>query len=216
MEVFLVSTDETAVLEQIALGETMHSQRAQALLRLAESESFTEAAAQSGLSENQVKYWVGRFRTRRLTIFPDDLVTAVSEEVTSATDLGGEIVVEKHSVVEQEIELEEGMVIVEPADVDKWKKKKKKSKGKKKKDKNKTDIKKAGKKDKKKKKEGKQKSAKKKDDKKKKGDSKQKIDKKKKKHSDKKKSKKKKKLDDVKKSNKGKSKKSKKKAKKNK
>jgi len=97
----LMLPDERIVCEQIAAAnESPHSSRAQALLALDSGGSQEEAAAQSGLTPNQVKYWLGRFRNHRLTIFPDVLVTAgppltsdtevVPSEVDAAPDEVGE------------------------------------------------------------------------------------------------------------------------------
>lgn len=151
MEESMLSAPETAVLTQIAAGEIPHNQRAQALLAYSASDSLADVAAQSGLTENQVKYWWGRFRTQRLTIFPEELVTAVA--VKSSDAQAAEAVVEDTAV---------------PAKPEK--KKKKPSKDKKKKSEKK----------KKKKKEVKGKPKKKKDSKKKKGDKKKDSKKKKK------------------------------------
>jgi hypothetical protein len=82
----LMTPDERTVCEQIAAaGGSSHSLRAQALLILDAGASQAEAAAQSGLTPNQVRYWLGRFRSRRLTIFPEALVTA-GPQSTSATE----------------------------------------------------------------------------------------------------------------------------------
>jgi len=82
----LMTPDERTVCEQIAAaGGSSHSLRAQALLILDAGASQAEAAAQSGLTPNQVRYWLGRFRSRRLTIFPKALVTA-GPQSTSETE----------------------------------------------------------------------------------------------------------------------------------
>ena len=71
----LMTPDERTACEQIAAASgSPHSPRAQALLILNTGASQEEAATQSGLTPNQVRYWLGRFRSRRLTIFPDELV----------------------------------------------------------------------------------------------------------------------------------------------
>ncbi len=82
----LMTPDERTVCEQIAAaGESPHNLRARALLALDTGASQEETAAQSGLTPNQVKYWMGRFRNNRLTIFPDELVTGVPQS-TSETE----------------------------------------------------------------------------------------------------------------------------------
>jgi hypothetical protein len=89
----LMTPDERTVCKQIAAaGESPHNLRAQALLILDAGGSQEEAAAQSGLTPTQVKYWLGRFRHNRLAIFPDVLGPAVpqstteTESVTSSVD----------------------------------------------------------------------------------------------------------------------------------
>ena len=71
-----LSADERASLERVAAGDPPHSQRAQALLAQANGASLAVAGAAAGLTENQVRYWLGRFGSRRLSIFPEDLLAA--------------------------------------------------------------------------------------------------------------------------------------------
>ena len=80
----LVTVDEQAVLEQIAAGQPPESQRARAILASAEGATLEQAATQSNLTPNQVRYWWGRFRTGRLAVFPEGLLTAVAEADTLA------------------------------------------------------------------------------------------------------------------------------------
>ncbi len=68
----LLEPQERAGCQQIAVGDPPHSQRAQALLALDQGASQAEAARSSGLSAGQVRYWLGRFRQRRMEIFPAD------------------------------------------------------------------------------------------------------------------------------------------------
>lgn len=86
----LMTEEERAVCGRLAVGEAPHSQRARAMLILADGASLAETAVQSGLTENQVKHWLGRFRSQRLEIFPETLRTAVPspspEPVTDATE----------------------------------------------------------------------------------------------------------------------------------
>lgn len=86
----LLTEEERAVCGRLAVGEAPHSQRARALLILADGASLAETAVQSGLTENQVKHWLGRFRSQRLEIFPETLRTAVPpqlpEPVTAAAE----------------------------------------------------------------------------------------------------------------------------------
>ena len=68
----LLEPQERAGCQQLAAGDPPHSQRAQALLALDQGASQAEAARSSGLSAGQVRYWLGRFRQRRMEIFPAD------------------------------------------------------------------------------------------------------------------------------------------------
>lgn len=68
----LLEPQERPSCEQIATGKPPHSQRAQALLALDKGETQAEAGRLSGLSVGQVRYWLGRFRTNRMNIFPSE------------------------------------------------------------------------------------------------------------------------------------------------
>ena len=77
---------ERTICEQItATGASPHKQRAQALLLLENGASREESVAQSGLTPNQVKYWLGRFRSLRLKIFPAELLTVVPPSTEAKT-----------------------------------------------------------------------------------------------------------------------------------
>lgn len=78
-EVELLTGEERAILVQIAAAEPPEGQRAQALLAAADGASLEQAGAQANLTPNQVRYWLGRFRSQRLSIFPQEMVTAVTE-----------------------------------------------------------------------------------------------------------------------------------------
>ncbi|GIK56525.1 MAG: helix-turn-helix domain-containing protein [Chloroflexi bacterium] len=92
-EQLVLTAEERAGCIRVAAGEGPHSQRAQAVLALADGATMTEAAAQTGLTENQVKHWYGRFRHGRLAIFPEELLV-VETAVTTATLDPGLIAVE--------------------------------------------------------------------------------------------------------------------------
>lgn len=81
-QLYLTSEERTAC-EQIATSQAPYSQRAQAILALADGASQAEAAQQSGLTENQVRYWLGRFRSKRLDIFPERVRSDKQEAVQS-------------------------------------------------------------------------------------------------------------------------------------
>ena len=65
---------ERAGLERIASTEPPYSQRAQGLIAMADGANLAEAGMASGLTINQMRHWLGRFGTRRLSIFPEDLL----------------------------------------------------------------------------------------------------------------------------------------------
>ena len=74
---------ERAALERIASAEPPHSQRAQGLIVMADGGNLAEAGMASGLTINQMRHWLGRFGTRRLSIFPEELLVeeTLEEEV---------------------------------------------------------------------------------------------------------------------------------------
>jgi transposase-like protein len=76
----LLSPEERGVCKQLAAGEAPWSQRAQALLALDEGATQAEAGSQAGLTQGQVRYWLGRFREDGLSIFPES-------EKAEATDM---------------------------------------------------------------------------------------------------------------------------------
>ena len=67
---------ERVGLERVASTEAPHNQRAQALLAVAEGMDLAGAGDAAGLSTNQVRHWLGRFGTGRLSIFPEELLAA--------------------------------------------------------------------------------------------------------------------------------------------
>lgn len=84
-EQLVLTAEERAGCARVAAGEGPHSQRAQAVLALADGATLAEAAAQAGLTENQVKHWQGRFRNGRVTIFPEELLAVVAETAVTAS-----------------------------------------------------------------------------------------------------------------------------------
>ncbi len=71
----LLSPEERISCQQISLLEIVpHSQRAVALIALDEGATQAQAGERSGLTKGQVKYWLGKFRGQRLTIFPAELL----------------------------------------------------------------------------------------------------------------------------------------------
>jgi hypothetical protein len=67
----LLSPRERDVCVQISSEAAPHSQRAQALLAIDVGATQQQAAQQAGLTEGQVKYWLGKFRKEGLDIFPE-------------------------------------------------------------------------------------------------------------------------------------------------
>jgi len=85
----LLTSQEWAICEQIAVREGPHGPRALALLALDEGITQAQAGERAGLSRGQVKYWVARFRKQRLSIFPDGLLDEpdAKETVEPATEI---------------------------------------------------------------------------------------------------------------------------------
>jgi len=113
----LLTLQERAICEQIAVREAPHSQRALALLALDEGITQAQAGERAGLSKGQVKYWVAKFRKQRLDIFPDGLLDEPGAKETG---------VEPATEIEEKPE-----AIAEKADFVEDKTKNKKAKGKK-------------------------------------------------------------------------------------
>ena len=76
----LLSPEARAACERIAAGEAPWSQRAQALLAVDEGATQAEAGQRVGLTQGQVKYWVGKFRRDQLGIFPEAGLPVDAEE----------------------------------------------------------------------------------------------------------------------------------------
>jgi len=66
----LLNAEERTICEQIAIGETLDSQRAQALLIVDDGATQAEAGEQSGLTLYQVKYCLTRYRKLGMAMFP--------------------------------------------------------------------------------------------------------------------------------------------------
>ena len=76
----LLSPEERAVCERLAVGEAPWSQHAQSFLALDAGATQAAAGEQAGLTTGQVKYWLGRFRSDRLDIFPAALLDQTQPE----------------------------------------------------------------------------------------------------------------------------------------
>lgn len=135
-EQLVLTAEERAGCMRVAAGEGPHSQRAQAVLALADGATLAEAAMQAGLTENQVKHWQGRFRHGRLAIFPEELLAVVADTAVTTP-------------IPVAIESLPALAIAPAEKPEKKEKKKGKDGGKKKKNKKKDKEKKKGKKKKK-------------------------------------------------------------------
>jgi hypothetical protein len=76
----LLSSEESDILSQIASMEPPHSGRAQAFLAIDGGATQAEAGHQAGLTKGQVRYWLGKFRRDRMSIFPEELLNQVQQE----------------------------------------------------------------------------------------------------------------------------------------
>lgn len=76
----LLTPEERVACEGFASADPPHSQRAMALLALDEGATQMQAAGQAGLTKGQVRYWLGKFRQERLTIFPEGLLASREPE----------------------------------------------------------------------------------------------------------------------------------------
>ncbi|MBW2581155.1 MAG: helix-turn-helix domain-containing protein [Deltaproteobacteria bacterium] len=76
----LLSAEESVILSQIASMEQPHSSRAQALLAINEGTSQAEAGRKAGLTKGQLRYWLGKFRKERLSIFPEEFLNQAQPE----------------------------------------------------------------------------------------------------------------------------------------
>ncbi len=70
----LLTASEEEVIIRISAGDSIHSQRAKALLAIHEGASQAQAGEQTGLTRGQVRYWLERFRDQRLDIFPMEIL----------------------------------------------------------------------------------------------------------------------------------------------
>jgi transposase-like protein len=75
----LLRTEERIVLQQLARQSDIDGQRATALLALDQGKTQALAAEESGLTINQVRYFVKKFREERLLAFPDAIGLLPSE-----------------------------------------------------------------------------------------------------------------------------------------
>jgi transposase-like protein len=90
-----LNLEDRAVLDRIATGDSIHSQRARALLALDGGATQSTAAKESGLTISSVRYWRDRFMDQGLAIFPEGLINESepaeapqSEEKSGAKEKG--------------------------------------------------------------------------------------------------------------------------------
>ena len=76
----LLSSEERAVLSQIANKEPPHSQRAEMLLAIDEGATQAEAGNLAGLTKGQVRYWLTKFRKIGMSSFPEELLNQVRQD----------------------------------------------------------------------------------------------------------------------------------------
>ena len=76
----LLNSEERAILSQIAIKDPPHSWRAQALLAIDGGATQAEAGRQAGSTIGQVRYWLGKFRKERTSIFPEELLNQARQE----------------------------------------------------------------------------------------------------------------------------------------
>lgn len=80
-----VTEAESLVLEALAQAEAPHSQRAQALLAVDAGSTIEQAAKVANLKVTQVRFWIGRFRNGRLTVFPESVIKEIESFLKGAT-----------------------------------------------------------------------------------------------------------------------------------
>ncbi len=88
----LLDAQARAQCERLAAGESPHNQRAQALLALDRGETQKDAGQLAGLSQGQVRYWMGKFRHSRMAIFPEDILKEGQplQDSAMASDVSGD------------------------------------------------------------------------------------------------------------------------------
>ena len=121
----LLSPQERDVCLRISEGDTIHSQRAGALLAIDDGATQAQAGQRAGLTQGQVSYWLGKFRKVRLDIFPQDYLKGVE---------AAQVISQSETPVE-DAHLVESSEVAKPSKKVKKSKQAKKSPGKKSKDK---------------------------------------------------------------------------------
>ena len=78
-----ITERESLVLEALVKSDVPFSQRAQALLAVDAGSTLEQASLVSGLRVTQVKYWLARFASGRLGIFPESVLEAIEAGLQS-------------------------------------------------------------------------------------------------------------------------------------
>ncbi len=78
-----ITERESLVLEALVKSDVPFSQRAQALLAVDAGSTLEQASLVSGLRVTQVKYWLARFDSGRLGIFPESVLEAIETGLQS-------------------------------------------------------------------------------------------------------------------------------------
>jgi hypothetical protein len=100
----LLGAQEKLILEQIAAGGPPHSQRAQSLLAIDAGLTQKIAALHSGQTVGQVSYWLSKFRTDRLSIFPEELLRQTGSELPPPLQLPGQLTPSEGTEIDQQVE----------------------------------------------------------------------------------------------------------------
>ena len=78
-----VTERESLVLEALVKSAVPFSQRAQALLAVDAGSTLEQASLVSGLRVAQIKYWLARFDSGRLSIFPESVLEGIEAGLQS-------------------------------------------------------------------------------------------------------------------------------------
>ena len=73
----LLNTQQSWTLAQLAHREDTYGRRAKALIALHRGKTQADAGSASGLAPRTVRYWLARFRSEQLGIFPDKVLNEV-------------------------------------------------------------------------------------------------------------------------------------------
>jgi len=97
----LLNVQEREICEKLSGGEAPYRQWAQTLLAIDGGASQAEAAQRSGLTNNQVRYWLAKFRKLGLGIFPQQSLVSTMPDIS---DLDMPVVEEQVKAASEEVE----------------------------------------------------------------------------------------------------------------